>query len=67
MVLCAATVRPSGGATPRETLRTPDVVLVERWIPGQVIAGQVIAGHVIAGHGHGQPVEAQGRARSSAT
>src|SRR5215831_4047312 len=37
-VLYAATVRPFDGATLRETLRTPDVVLVEPYLAGTSVA-----------------------------
>ena len=123
-VLYAATVRPFDGATLRDTLRTPDVVLVEPYLAGTSAAEvarraaghpaprarprggphraaplrharrararararrglapgvdhqlprRVSAGYLRAdpdagsGPGHGQPVEAQGRARISVT
>src|SRR5215831_3199236 len=57
-VLYAATVRPFDGATLRETLRTPDVVLVEPYLAGTSVAAvtRALAGvrHRVLGLGVGR-------------
>jgi transketolase len=57
-VLYAATIRPFDGATLRDTLRTPDVVLVEPYLAGTSAAevGRALAGvrHRVLGLGVGR-------------